>query len=356
MSTITSTKSTAEALFDSFRPAERKYDLRTARGKFWKELVGTNPELVTNGIVDYVKTGWNRDYTEQVETITPYHALRITTGVEVDEAIATIVAYLREVQPTREVRDEEYNKHTIPNFVRVVLERIYLEENEDGWGAIDGDRTYKVLSVAIDPETDEAFHIIEFVDFGHSWYSNPFVEHNSWRHGNDNTSTLDTYQHIVSVLEKKRTDNVRSARIAELIAECIEQGLENASWKYESVIRSCEKFLAEHDARVASFSLDDKRPVEAVFSLAEDVALAKVVRYYLECLGKTTWEVNSNSFVFESRRHLFGEQDGEARPRFIDEVLAYAIVVDWYIRETWDIGTQASKGSVLKDFSDLIRY
>lgn len=360
MSTITSIPSVAQTLFNTFEPAERKYDLRTARGKFYKDIAGHATVKVEVGTADLV-TEIQR-WVEETETYestyetNKYNALYVTINADIHDVLANVEAYLREVAPTRVVYGDDSERHTLPNFVRIATEKVYIEDRVGGYYGKDEYHAFNVLSAYISPETDTLVSFYETVERNHEWDSNPFLKKDSWRRDKDGIAQLTRYQNLVENLEKHRKSDAEGKRRGALITACVEAGLENRSYAYDTAVAGCTKFKEGFEWKTEA---PTRNPIQEVFDIAIETAVKSIVDYYESVLGKTSWEVQSTAFAIggERRRYFYDENEYlNARPTFIDETYAYALAVEWYLsRDSWDRTPEGIKGEVLKRFYDVIR-
>jgi hypothetical protein len=354
MSTITSTESLEEVLFNSFTITDRTHDLRTAHGKAWRALATTSGIHVTVGVADLlVERGVYNDDDSQVTYVnvpTPYNALHVSVRVAPSIIKETAEAYLREVAPNRTVRDGDYNQHTIPNTVRVNLEWVILENAVEGWSSASGTYAHKVVSYTIDPVTDEVVETFETVSRNHEWVVNPFTNVESWRRGDDTTENLKSVDDLLDAILKKRDAIAEGERREQIVKEVIEAGIASASYKFTTSRQSVEKFIAKfNEPKEHSTKSHDSYRIRDAFDLASDTAVAVLGEHFLRVLGKTTWEVNSNLIS----GHRYSHSPVEPRPVFIDEVYAYAIVVENFCDRNADAHASI-KGEVLGKFTRLI--
>lgn len=351
MSTITSTPSVAETLLTSFRATDRKHDLRTNEGKSWKALA-TNPDLnVVVGLTDYLEERPCYDgETTTYKTVTvTYEALLVSTRTDLVSIREIAEAYLREVAPNRTIRDDNYNEHTIPNTVRVNLEWVVLETPIGSyWSGKSGVHAHKVASYSIDTDTNQLVEVVEVIDANHHWRVNPFPV-SDWQRNDDGVSNLKRPESLLSAVVQKRESIAEGERRGQLINEVTEAGIANASYKFTTSRQSLEKFIAKFNAPKDDKPVHESYRVSNAFDLASDTAVVVLAEHFLKVLGKTTWQVNSHII---SDRHFRGADD-EKRPVFIDEVYAYAIVVEQFA-DRHD-GIHASvKGEILSKFTRLI--
>jgi hypothetical protein len=90
--------------------------------------------------------------------------------------------------------------------------------------------------------------------------------------------------------------------------------------------------------------------------VAYETALVRVCEYFLRVVGKTSWEVSSNTFQLNQRSHYYTSEERKLeRPVFINEVSAYALAVEWFIKDDWDRTPESAKGEVLKRFNEVLR-
>jgi hypothetical protein len=358
MSTITSTPSVPETLFTTFRHDNRKHDFRTARGKFFKHLSSKTDCKVTIGIADLVQENWNWD--EDTETRTssfsnvPYNVLYVSVNDTWQDIIALAESYLREVAPTRKVYGTDYkDEFIIPNVVRVAVSSVYVEDRADGgWGDRDRFEAYCVLSVAIDPETDKVFHIDEVVGQHHEWASNPFINEGDWRRDDDEIKTLKTVSALRDAVESKRESIASGQRTQQLITECVERGQAEHKYFIEQAHYKCQRFLDKFEE---SLTKEVSRPIEHAYDIAFNTSVKSLVDFYLNVLGKTSWEVSSSTFSI-GRRSYFQQNEADDLPRFIDDALAFALTTDWFIgRDSWDTTPASARGEVLERFRNVLR-
>lgn len=357
MSTITTTPSVVETLFTTFKTDSRKHDLRTARGKFFKHLSGDVNYKVTVGTAELVQEEWKwNELTDERETSfvnVPYNVLHVSVVDTWNDIVTLAESYLREVAPTRKVYGTNSKEEIIiPNVVRVAVESVYVEDRADGkWGERDRYEGYNVLSVAIDPETDKVFSIVEYVDQHHEWASNPFINKGDWRRDDDDIKTLKKVSALRNAITAKREAIASGIRTQQLIAECVEQGLAQHKYFIDDARHKCERFLNKF---AESLTKESSRPIEHTYDIAFDTSVKALVDYYLDVLGKTTWEVASLTFGIGRRSYYGGER--EDAPQFIDDALAFALTVESFIgRDTWDSTPTSAYGEVLKRFRNVLR-
>lgn len=353
MSTITSTENKGQTLFDNFTTSPRKHDFRTARGKTYKSLNEDDNYVVTVGVCNVEREAWNY-VTEQSEVrLIPYNALRVVLNAYASDVLDDCVSYLREVKPTRQVRDNQYASHTIPNTVRVALSRILVEDSLDtGWGEFDEYHAFCVLSVTIDSETNEPLVLTEDISRTHKWDSNPYIDINeAYGRDRDDWESILEYSYIKSEVESARKNLVEAKRRGVLIAECIEAGLASKSYGYDVALRSIDKFLHRLETPDTETS---RHPISDAFTRAYDTSLASVARFYKGVAGKTTWEVSSSTFSVGRGGYYSSTKENDV-PEFVSEVLAYALTVEWFLHDDWDRTPAEAKGEVLRRFNELFR-
>lgn len=351
MSTITSTPSVAETLLTSFRATDRKHDLRTAEGKAWKALAHNEDLNVvvgeSNRITERGRYDDEGQFVENEYAPVAYEALHVS--LRTAESIKDIAElYLREVAPTRTIADENYEKHTIPNTVRVALEWVVLERAIGTWTQVTGTDAYKVASYTIDTDTDEVIEVIEFVNSSHKWRVNPFKV-SDWKRDDDTTNNLWKPSELLAKVLNKREAIAEGERRSQLVAEVTEAGVANASYKFTSSRHSVEKFIAKFNEPKGETKSHESYRIRDAFDLASDTAVVVLGEHYLRVLGKTTWEVSSN--IISDRRYTHTPEND--RPVFIDEVYAYAIVVENFCERNSDVHASI-KGEVLGKFTRLI--
>lgn len=358
MSTVTTTLSVAETLFETFVPCERKYDLRTARGKFAKSLENNQYISIATGTADLLETRYvYNDDDSQTKASVPvkYNVIHTYVNEEWNNIFDYAELYLREVAPTRKVFGSNYKDvFNIPNVVRIAVESIYVEDRVDESAGRDRYEAFKVFSIAIDPETDKAFYVFDVVGHKHQWDSNPFIKEGEWRREDDDISTLTTFQGIKHAVEERREQVKRHTQQQRLETECIEAGLASVGSSYANFKHNCELFLLEFGNEVSPTL---NQPITNAFENAYNVALQSVVEFYLSVLGKTSWQVSSRTFDLGRRGYWRSQEERDAeRPRFIDEVLAYAITADWFIsQDNYRTTPEGARGEVLSRFNEVLR-
>jgi hypothetical protein len=359
MSTITSIPSVAKTLFETFQPAVHKYDYRTERGKFFKSVSTHATVIVETGVADLVteRQQWN-DATESYDTsyeTHSYDALYVTINADIHDVLATVEAYLREIAPTRTVYGDNSSAHTLPNFVRIATEKVYVEGRSDGYYGRDEYLAFNVLNAYIDPVTDSLVSFYEVVERDHKWHSNPFLEIDSWRRDKEDIASLHRYQTLWEDLDNGRKSKAVAEHRGALIVECVEAGLANKSLGYDTAVRSVETFIEKFNA-VSDDAEAPRYPIQHAFNVAYETSLVRLSEYFLSVIGKSTWQVSSNTFQLSGRSYYYTEAErNEERPLFINEVSAYALAVEWFVKDDWDRTPESAKTEVLKRFSDLIR-
>lgn len=352
MSTITSTPNVAETLLTSFRATDRKHDLRTAEGKAWKALAHNEDLNVVVGESDRITERGRYDdeghFVENEYAPVAYETLHVSLRADLVTIREIAEAYLREVAPTRIIRDDNYSEHTIPNTVRVALEWVVLERAIGTWTQVTGTDAYKVASYSIDTDTDEVTEVIEFVNSNHKWRVNPFKV-SDWKRDDDTTNNLWKPSELLARVLAKRESIAEGERRGQLIAEVTEEGIANASYKFTTSRQSLEKFIEKFNAPKGETKSHESYRISDAFEVASDTAVVVLAEHFLRVLGKTTWEVNSNIINGRHYRHT----DVEERPVFINEVYAYAIVVENFA-DRHDGVPASIKGDVLGKFTRLI--
>ena len=358
METITY-NSVAQTLFNTFKAVERKHDYRTSRGKFFKSLQDNAYVTVKVGVADLIVEKYdyeNYEVTNTRQELVPYNVLNVSLDVDINEVLDTVEAYLREVAPTRELRDSESNKHIVPNIVRIATDWVYVEDIVDGWQDKDAYYAYGVWSFELDPLNQEQLSATyEVVDREHYWKSNPFITEDSWRKRDDNIGELSQYRDIFLKLDNHRRSHAEAQRRGVLITECQVAGRANRSYGYDTAVKSLEAFIAKFNA-----SDDTEAPryaIQNAFNVAYETALVRVSEYFLSVVGKTSWEVSSNTFTYLGRNSYYrtDEERLNERPVFIDEVVAYALTVEWFVKDDWDRTPPEAKGEVLKRFTEAVK-
>lgn len=359
MSTITTTPSVAKTLLTTITTCDRKYDLRSVRGKNWKELSNDPALRVVVGVADYLfeTPQYDDDYNVVSSTYEAikYNVLHVSLVAEFADIRTTAEAYLREVAPTRVERDKEtYTDITLPNIVRIATDKLYVEGRVDKlWSRIDdGFKAFQVASFTIDPETDTLVTTWDIVDDNHNWEEG--VRPNGEYYPQYDIRSLSTYKSLVEKVEEKRRSIEEGKRTQALVTECVEQGTANSSLSYDRSVKAVTEFVEKFESPIEGDA--PRYPVKHAFDVAYETALHRVAKYYLGVIGKTNWEVSSNTFS-SGRRGWYRTEDERLaeRPKFIDEAHAYALTIEWYIKDDWDVTPESAKAEVIKRFTDLVR-
>lgn len=346
MSTITSTETnTAQAVFDSFIPVVRKYDYRTADGKFVKNL--QNDESLTVEIGEVVVVDPNGVYDNEngwTEAPVKYKALKVTTKVAESEGtiLLDLFEYLTKYTPTVKVTNEDYQKVEVPNVVRWVTERIFLESRTDErWGGLGGNwYAFKVRSASL---VDGAVVITdETVLKSHRFSVSPLQR----EYDAKSAESLPAQYTVSARVQAKHNEEARGARTASLIAGA------KASFVPSNNFEACKHYAEKFIKEGVNETIDGSW--RTALDIAVDIETTTLLKKYLEALGSTDWET---PYPEPLRSSYWTDRDESSVPTVIDEVTAYAITVANYVgvNRSLNDATPTIIGLVLAKFNKVLR-
>lgn len=355
MQTVTTTPSVAQTLIDTFTPTDRKVDMRTNNGKKIKEWQNTDHYIVEVGVADLLVENYQSGELEPVQ----YNAVLVTLNTD---GVDAVEPYLKEVKPTRSVRDSKYEYHELPNIVRYAQMFVFVEERADGkWGRdMNKIMSYFVANATLTSNGDVEY-TYEVVTNGHKWDSNPFLGEGDYNYDKDDLSKLWDYKRLTEEVERKRTavaeGKVRQAKI-ETVLEAGHRG-----YYFKRSQENVKKFLDSMQEplelkKYATDSHSTETAVDKVMDYAEDLALVTVCEHFMKLIGKTSWDIDNHHFNHhfdDGYRYLATEEREKTMPTFIDDVYAYALTTEWFMRLSWSRIDESLKFRVLYKFMRLVQ-
>ena len=312
MSTDTFTET--QSVLSTFKSEPRKYDLRTAEGKYFKRLNSYDTEFTVDAgnITVNEEHGWGED---RHTVAVPYPAIHLVRTAEIDSAL--VETYLKhKLVRTWACRDK--GKASLV----VINEALYQERWQGGWWVhvdaivytltTDGEMT--VLNKTIDTDEYKASNLI----------------------ANGLGNTLFDVTNAIELWEQADiNDAEHEQHIADLKASFV------PSYGYERALREANKFI---ERGVAPSEGDDSHWHNHVH-VAIETEVMRLCKRFVAVLGATTDKVRT---AFPSYR----EED----IRVIDENIAYSLVIAERMSSSFSSNdfSDALMGQVIHKFTRIV--
>lgn len=308
--------STTTSIRSTFKPEERKYDLRTADGKFFKQLKSYDSEYaVTTGVVTVNE---ERGYGDTA-TIVPveYPAIRLVRTVDIH---ADVVSTFLENDITYSYMSRDAGKSRLV----VVNEIIYFER----WGSqliayIDG-FVYKM-------NRGEEMSVTTFTSEYGEDISYKLVKEGLGCKKFQVESAISAWliQHHEQVMRQQRIDDLKASF--------------KPSHAYHRALYGANQFI---EKGVKPSEGDDSSWRNHVH-VAIDIEVMNMCKHFVSILGKTTDEVDT----------AFSSTMSGHDPVIVDENIAYATVIAKRTNRGWSSNDFSSGllAHAIGDFSKLLK-
>lgn len=353
METTAPTVSVAQTLLDTFMETDRKVDLRTTSGKQIRKWQSDPNFIVEIGTADL----WVQTYHNDEMELVKYNAVMVTLNVD---GAKEVESYLKEVKPVRSVRDSKYEYHDLPNIVRYAQQFVFVEDRADGkWGRDENKiMSWFVASVTLTSNGDIEYDY-EVVTKGHEWNSNPFLEEGAYNYDKDDLSKLWDIKRLAEEVERKRKA-VADGKVRQAKNDIVVQAgrrsyyFQRSQERVQQFLDSMNKPVELKPIRTDAHSTESA--VDNAMDYAENLALVTVCEHFMSLIGKTSWEFGNHHFG-HNFDNGYNTEDGQdkALPVFIDEVYAYALTTEWFMRLSWSRIDDALKFRVLQKFLRLVQ-
>lgn len=312
MSTETFTET--QSVLSTFKSEPRKYDLRTAEGKFFKRLNSYDTEFTVE--TGNITVNEERGYGDDQRTVAvSYPAIHLVRTAEIDSAL--IETYLKH-KLVRTWACREKGKASLT----VINEALYQERWSSGWWihvdaikytmTADGEMT--VTNGTINTDEYKASKVI----------------------ANGLGNTLFEVKNAIELWEQADAkDAEHEQHIADLKASFV------PSYGYERALREANKFIE----RGVAPSEGENSHWHNHIHVAIDTEVMMLCKRFVQVLGATTDKVRS---AFPSYR--------EDDTRVIDENIAYALVIAERTGGSWSSNdfSGAVLGQVIHKFTRIV--
>jgi hypothetical protein len=313
MSTITSTE--VHSTFSTFKPRDRKYDLRTAEGKYFKRLDSFSDEYtVTTGVVTVPE---ERGYAETATVIdVTYDAIHLVRTVAVDNDL--VETYLKgRLQYDWQARDKKK-----ASFV-VVNEALYQERWGSGfWVHVD----YSVWSL------EEGGELVVTTSTLNATSDHLDISRIIAKALGNRVAELNSEVQVHETRKAKADEHAR--KVADVVSAFV------PSYAYERALAEATKVI---ERGVTPSEGDDSQWHNHVH-VAIDIEVQKLCKRFVAILGQTTDHVRIalNSYNEDIR--------------IVDENIAYATVIAERTGHGWSSNdfSGALLGQVLHRFTKIV--
>lgn len=299
----------------TFKPEERKYDLRTAEGKFFKQLNSYNSEYeVTTGVVTLnEERGWG-DNATIIDV--DYPAILLVRTVDIHD---DVVSMFLENDLTHSWFAIDAGKSSLV----VVNEVLYFER-------------YGLQNIAyVDAFVYSMNKGEEMVKSVHNSNIMNDIDHKLVKRGLgckkfqvDSAISVWLLEHHENVKRQQQLDDLKASFVP--------------SRGYELALYEANKFI---EAGVAPSEGDDSSWRNHIH-VAIDIEVMNMCKHFVRILGKTTDDFNT---AFSSRRH--------GDPVVIDEFIAYATVIAHRTGGGWSSNdfSGALLGQAIGNFTKIVK-